>query len=135
MQNFDPVSSVDMIAAALRADVADTSVLATVLCTKLQQLLPPKRVTANYTRTLADRVAKRDGHLSSVKVSLDNAAMELSQDQMGQITCSVNQIVRGIVISRKEMSLGEWIVILAQELAQAASTSAQTRDALLNLLN
>lgn len=134
MDEFDPVSSVDMIAAALRADTSDVSVLSNVLTAKLRQVLPEELVKITYTRSMADRLAKREGHPTSIKVSMGSKGLELSQDQNGRSSCFISQIVRGVVISRKEVQLSEWIVALASELAELANSNANARQALLNLL-
>ncbi len=135
MEDFDQESSVDMIAAALRADANDLSTLAVVLSKKLTDILPAGHVTTSYSRSLSDRVAKRDGHLSALKVLLDNISMDLTQDRPGQMSCMISQVVRGVVISRKEVQLSDWLQVLAQGLKEAAASSAQARAALQNLLN
>ena len=88
----------------------------------------------------ADRVAPlvlRTGTTAPVTVKagegIGPAGLELTA-QHGRLVATVSRQVRGVVISRQEISVAEWTQLLAQYLAQLAAESADARLALSKLL-
>jgi hypothetical protein len=51
------------------------------------------------------------------------------------VTAEIRQVVRGVVISRKEVGVDEWLAALAEELTQLAHRDARARAALARLLD
>ncbi|MBS2961840.1 hypothetical protein KGA66_02185 [Actinocrinis puniceicyclus] len=120
---------VELLAAALRRDTADLEMYAKVLSVTLADSLPRGAVQVERKRTMADRVAGREGAVSSLDVALGEQRLGLRLDR-GRISGEVCKEVRGIVLSRQQVGLDEWIAALARALAATAESSARAREAL-----
>ncbi|HEV2638392.1 MAG TPA: hypothetical protein VGX23_24820 [Actinocrinis sp.] len=120
---------VQMLAAALRQDSADLDVYAKVLSVNLVESLPRDAVQVVRKRSLADRAAGREGNVVELDVALGDVRLALRMDR-GRVAGEICKEVRGVVLSRQQVGLDEWIAALAQGLADAASQNAKARDAL-----
>jgi hypothetical protein len=78
---------------------------------------------------MADRVAGREGAVTNLDVALGELRLALRIDR-GRLTGEVCKEVRGIVLSRQQVGLDEWIAALARALAESAASSARARQAL-----
>ena len=123
-----------LVAAALRTDRADVESYHRVLSETLGSALPPGMVEVDRRRTFADRVAGRDGQAVAVRVTTPDRVLVLSAGKHGGVAAEIHQVVRGVVISRKEAAVDDWLAALAQELTALASKDAKARDALSRLL-
>ncbi|WP_410673072.1 hypothetical protein [Amycolatopsis sp. cmx-4-68] len=123
-----------LLVAALRTDRADVESYHRVLSDTLGSALPPGMVEVSRRRTFADRVAGRDGQAVSVRVTTPDRVLVLSAGRHGGVAAELHQVVRGVVISRKETTVDDWLAALAQELAKLAERDARARDALSRLL-
>jgi hypothetical protein len=124
---------VDLVAAAIRADTADLDSYHRVLSATVADLLPVGMVEVDRERTMKDRMAGREGRATAIRVRLGERTLELVTRQ-GGLVATVAHEVRGVVISRQEISVAEWTQLLAQYLAQLAAESADARLALAKLL-
>jgi hypothetical protein len=129
-----PAGDFHLLVAALRADRADVESYHRVLSETLGDALPPGMVEVERRRTFADRVAGRDGQAVTVRVSTPDRQLVLSAGKHGGVSAEMRQIVRGVVISRKEIGVDDWLTALAEELAALAAKDAKARDALSRLL-
>jgi hypothetical protein len=120
---------VEMLAAALRRDSADLDLYAKVLSVNLADSLPSGAVQVERKRTMADRMAGREGSVTSLDVSLGELRLLLRMVR-GRVIGEVSKQVRGIVLSRQEVGLDAWIAALARALADTAASSARAREAL-----
>lgn len=120
---------VELLAAALRQDSADLDVYAKVLSVNLVESLPPGAVQVERKRSMSDRMAGREGTVTSLDVALGELRLGLRMDR-GRPIGEVCKEVRGVVLSRQQVNLDEWIAALAQGLADAAASSARAREAL-----
>jgi hypothetical protein len=134
MSDLGPSGELHMIAAALRSDTSDIASYARVLTTTLADALPPGMVTVERKRTLADRMAGREGQPMAVTVTTPDQQLELRQHAHGQVVGEIRQVVRGVVIKRRPAPIDEWLVALAAVLAGLAQRSASARQALTDLL-
>jgi regulator of protease activity HflC (stomatin/prohibitin superfamily) len=125
---------VELLAAALRRDTADLDLYAKVLSVTLVDSLPPGAVRIERKRTMADRMAGREGAVTNIDVALGDQRLGLRLDR-GRMTCEVCKEVRGIVLSRQQVGLDEWIDTLARALAETAASSARAREALERFLS
>ena len=123
-----------LVAAALRTDRADVESYHRVLSETLGSALPPGMVEVDRHRTFADRVAGRDGRATAVRVRTPDRVLVLSAGKHGGVAAEIHQVVRGVVISRKEAAVDDWLAALAQELTALAAKDARARDALSRLL-
>ena len=124
---------VDLVAAAIRADTADLDSYHRVLSATVADLLPVGMVEVDRERTMKDRVAGREGRATAIRIRLGERTLELVS-RHGGLVATVAREVRGVVISRQEISVAEWTQLLAQYLAKLAAESADARLALSKLL-
>jgi hypothetical protein len=120
---------VEMLAAALRQDSADLDIYAKVLSVNLVESLPRDAVQVVRKRSLSDRAAGREGNVVQLDVALGDSRLALRMDR-GRVVGEICKEVRGVVLSRQQVGLDEWISALAQALSDAASSNARAREAL-----
>lgn len=124
-----PDRDVELLAAALRRDSADLNLYATVLSVNLAESLPPGALRVRRRRSVADRVAGREGAVAELDVALGDQRLALRMDG-GRVAAEIHKEVRGVVLSRRQVGLDEWIGVLARALADAAASNARAREAL-----
>jgi hypothetical protein len=122
----------DMVAAALRQDASDVATYARVLTGTLADVLPPGSVTVEYERGLADRLKGREGRPSRVVVRLGERTLFLSGG--ARPVAEIHHEVRGVVLSREQVSLDVWAQALARELLAEADANARAAEALRRLV-
>jgi hypothetical protein len=120
---------VELLAAALRRDSADLDLYAKVLSVNLADSLPSGAVRVERKRSMADRMAGREGAVVNLDVALGEQRLALRMDR-GRVVGEICKEVRGIVLSRQQVGLDEWIGALAKALADTAASSARAREAL-----
>jgi hypothetical protein len=91
-------------------------------------------VEIEHKRSLADRMAGREGRAVAVVVHGEDRELELREGARGGIEAQVRQVVRGVVISRKPVGVDEWLHALAEDLTRIAARDAAARTALERLL-
>lgn len=129
----DDALSLEMITAALRLDNSDAAIYASVLTKSLSEALPPGYVTVERERSMTDRMRGRPGEVSKVAVRLGDQVMTLAVKD-GQPTAEICREVRGVVLSRQQVPLGQWATVLASALMSHAESSAQAAEALRRLV-
>lgn len=129
----DEAPSLEMVAAALRADTADVALYARVLTDSLVETLPPECVTVERQRSVADRVRGRLGEVSTVVIRLGDLVLTLAV-RHGQPVTEVRREVRGVVLSRQPIPLQEWTATLARALVEQAERNAGAARALRRLV-
>lgn len=127
------VPDVEQLAAALRADTSDLDSYHRVLSSSIGDLLPGGLVEVDRQRSMSDRVAGRPGTATAIRLHLGDKTLELVAHH-GRLVATIAQEVRGVVISRKEVSVAEWVQALAIYLAALAAESASAREALGRLI-
>jgi hypothetical protein len=125
--------SLDMVTAALRADSSDIAIYAKVLTESLGDALPPDCVTVDRDRSMSDRMKGRAGTVSKITVRLGEQVMTLRLTG-GAPTAEVCREVRGVVLSRQPVQVGQWAAELAKALVSHAEQNAQTAEALRRLV-
>ncbi|MEU6233599.1 hypothetical protein [Kitasatospora sp. NPDC047058] len=123
-----PEPDAELLAAALRRDSADLNLYAEVLLANLADSLPPGAVQVKRRRSVTDRVAGRAGSVDELDVTLGEQRLSLRTDR-GRVAGEICHEVRGIVLSRRRVDLGEWTDALARSLAAAAASNARAREA------
>jgi hypothetical protein len=129
-----PMGDVHLLAATLRADRTDVESYARVLGGALADTLPAGMVEVEYRRGLADRMGGRRGRPVAVLLHGEDRDLELREGPRGGVEAQVRQIVRGIVISRRTVTVDEWLQALAEDLTRTAAKNAAARAALDRLL-
>lgn len=120
-----------LAALSLRADVVS---LSQVLTVSLADALPADIVHVERNRSLADRVAGRQGHPIAVSITFDDKTLTLKTPPHGPVEAWVIHSVRGVTLSRTQMSTAAWIAELATALTKVAANDESTRAALERLL-
>lgn len=120
---------VELLAAALRQDSADLDVYAKVLSVNLVESLPQGAVQVERKRSMSDRMAGREGTVTGLDVALGDVRLGLRMER-GRPVGEICKEVRGVVLSRQQVGLDEWIAALAQGIADTAASSARAREAL-----
>lgn len=129
MTEPDDNLSLEMVAAALRADSADAAVYARVLTKSLSEALPADYLTVERERSMSDRMHGRPGEISKVAVRLGDQIMTLAVKK-GKPIAEVCREVRGVVLSRENVPLQQWARTLASALVAHAESNAQAAEAL-----
>ncbi len=68
--------------------------------------------------------------VKEITVRFNDYHYQIVRDRHGSLTAKVMKLVRGIVLKTTEISVEQWTEEVAQQLAQMAKQSAQTRAAL-----
>jgi hypothetical protein len=89
----------------------------------------PGSVRLDRKRTMSDRMAGREGRVTSLDVALGDFRLALRLDR-GSVVGEVCKEVRGVVLSRQQVGLDTWLHTLAQAINDAAASSAAAREAL-----
>jgi hypothetical protein len=124
---------IELVAAALRLDRADVESLVNVLSATLGDLLPSGMVEVERDRSMGDRMAGRPGTPVLVVVRAGERELSLRRARHG-VVAEIRHVVRGVVISRREVLLDEWTRALAEEVTALAARDAEARTALQRLL-
>ena len=125
--------SLDLVAAALRADSADVAVYARVLTDSLGDALPEGVVTVDRERSVSDRMRGRPGEVAKITVRLGDQMLTLAV-QRGQPVAEICREVRGVVLSRRPVQVSEWAAELAKALVAYADQNAQAAQVLRRLV-
>jgi hypothetical protein len=130
-----PMGDVQLLAAMLRADRDEVASYARVLSGALAEALPAGMVEIGYQRTVGDRLAGRPGRAVRLVVHGENRDLELREGRNGRIEAELQQVVHGVVISRRGIGVDAWLQALAQDIARAAARDTAAREALERLLH
>jgi hypothetical protein len=127
--------SVDLVASALTssADLADVAMFVRVFTRSFAEALPPEMVSVDYSRTMGDRLAGRQGTPVSLLIAFPDRRLSLRATR-GWPEAEVQQVVRGVVLSRRQVPVDEWVRTLAEELTGLAARNEAARAALASLL-
>jgi hypothetical protein len=129
----DGSPSLEMVTAALRADSADVAIYAQVLTSSLGESLPPGCVTVDRQRSVSDRMRGRPGEVQKITVRLGDRVMTLGVER-GAPAAEICREVRGVVLSRQPVPIGQWAQELAKALVEHAEQNAATASALRRLI-
>jgi hypothetical protein len=133
MTEHDDALSLDMVTAALRADSTDVAIYARVLTQSLGEALPPDTVIVDRRQSMSDKMRGRPGEITKIAVQLGDQQMTLSV-QHGRPVAEICRAVRGVVLSRQQVPLGEWTQALATALVAHAERNAEAAQALRKLV-
>lgn len=120
---------IDLLAASLRADVADLGAFVEALAVKLEEAVPG-----------AVRVERRRQGLRGPKlvrrITLDAGGVRLElRAGDGTVQTYASRLSGGIVLKTEQLDTDAWLRVLGEGLAAQAQISQSTRQALERLLN
>jgi hypothetical protein len=127
--------SIDLVANALTssADLSDVAMFVRVFTRSFADALPEGMVDVDYDRSVGDRLAGRPGTPTALRLTFPDRRLSLTATR-GWPEAEVQQVVRGVVLSRKQVPVEEWVRALAAELTDLAARNASARAALAGLL-
>ncbi len=128
------VPALGTLVAALDGDRADVASLTRVLTGALSDALPAGVVDVEYERSMSDRMHGRPGVAVGITVTLDETVLTMRQGRGGRPEPVIARAVRGVVLTRRPVSVTEWITALAEGVRALAERDADAREALVRLL-
>jgi hypothetical protein len=128
-----PDGELDLVVASLRADASDVASMSRVLLGSLAEALPPGMVVVERERSMRERLSGQEGRPVALTVDTGEHKLSLRQAR-GAVVGEVQQVVRGVVISRREVDLASWSRVLAEDLTRRAEQDSAAREALQRML-
>lgn len=126
----DPGSVLDLAAAEVRLDRADTHALIEALAARLAESLPGLAVVR---RRRVGGFRSKQTEVERIEITLNDERFELVQAR-GGFQCTRHRVVRGITLKREELPVDQWIRQLVDEVIRASVVGEQARIALEGLL-
>ena len=120
----------DLSAATLRGDGAELAISIEVLASRLEQALADMTIVER--RKVGGFRSKRR-EVERIAVTLGEEQFELRRAEAG-IRCTRHKVVRGITLSRQELTTTDWIQELISGVSLRAEISDRDRVALEGLL-
>ena len=120
---------IDLLAASLRADAADTGGFVEGLAAKLEEALPGR---VSVKRARSGLFGPK--HVKEIAVDAGDERLELARGATDTIEWRRARQSGGIVLKRETLDSEAWIVALSSAMAAEAQRSEQTRQALERLL-
>jgi hypothetical protein len=118
----------DLVAAALRADLSDISAFVEGLAIRLEQALP------GFVKVTRTRQGFRGPKLvSEISVQTSDGKLELLRDG-GDVRAMRSRTSGGIVLKREPIDVDDWLTALTSVAAAQAQRSEITRQALQKLV-
>lgn len=116
---------VDVLAAALQMDRRESEDLLEFLAKKLELVLPQQTTVMR-----GGGLFVKARPVKEITVRFSDYHYQIVRERSGTLTAKALKLVRGVVLKTTEVSVDEWTQEVAQQLAQLAEHSAQTRRAL-----
>jgi len=95
------------------------------LADRLEGTLPPRTdaVHIERDRSLGDRLSRKRGHVSLLRVTRGETAMTLERQGHG-LAAESARVVGGVVIAHRPMNVGEWLTAVSGQVAALAADLA-----------
>jgi hypothetical protein len=122
---LDPSLQVDVLVAALQIDRQESGDLLEFLAQKLELTLPQQTTVIR-----GGGMFSRKHPVREITVKFNEYHYQIIREQHGSLSAKVMKLVRGVVLKTTEISVDQWTEDVAQQLAQLAQHSTQTRNAL-----
>jgi hypothetical protein len=119
-------TDIELLAASLRADAADSQSLLEALAVKLADGLP-------HLVIVRRRGFRGRGAVGEITVDLGEQRLRVVVEG-ARLAASVGSVSGGIVIKTRQLGIDEWIEELATGLARVAERDSLTGQAITNLL-
>ena len=125
MDDMDAALNVDVLAASLRMDGKQSASMLEFLAQKLEAALPD-----NVTVKRGGWMLSKDKPVQEILVRFEDFHYQLIKDKHGPVGAKQLKIVRGVALKTNDVTMDEWIALVAKELSELAAKNAQARDAL-----
>jgi len=113
----------------------EATLLSRVLVATLAGALPATVLRVERRRSFADRLARRPGVVIGVQIHAYDQTLTFRAAEFGAIQAGVEHTVRGVVLSREQLTVPAWLDRLAELLNQLAADDHATRTALQRALS
>ncbi|MGI8680471.1 MAG: hypothetical protein ACR2LX_17660 [Jatrophihabitans sp.] len=104
--------------------------LGRILATTLAGALPASMLGIELRRTLTDRVTGREGDVIGVSIHAAGETLTFRAPAIGEVEASVAHTVRGVTLSRRTVTVVDWLDHLAGILNKLAAEDEAARLAL-----
>lgn len=121
----DPALQVDILAAALKSDQKESASVIEVLAKKFQAILPDQTTVVRGGWLLSSEKPVKE-----LKVEFEEFHYLLNREKHGTVTARELKVVRGVALKSREVSVDDWITLVADALSKYASKNASARQAL-----
>jgi hypothetical protein len=128
MNEDDQALQVEVLAAALHSDRKEAKSTIEYLAKRFEAMLPDHTTVVRGGWLLSS-----DKPVKELKIEFDDFHYILNSDRQG-VTGKELKIVRGVVLKSREVSLEEWINLMADALMKYAEKNASARQALSDFL-
>jgi len=128
------LGDIQLLSAMLGNDRSDVASYVRVLTGALGDALPAGVVEVDRQRSLGDRMAGRPGTPVGLIIRGADRELELTQRPHGSVEAQVRKVVGGVVISRRQVPIDEWVRQFAEVLMEQTAQNAAARQALAALL-
>lgn len=125
MDDMDAALNVDVLAASLRMDGKQSANMLEFLAQKLEAALPE-----NVTVKRGGWLLSKEKPVQEVLVRFEDFHYQLIKEKHGPVGAKQLKIVRGVALKTNDVTMDEWISLVAKELSDLAAQNAQARDAL-----
>jgi len=126
----DTGSELDLAAASVRADRADTQAMVEALAMRLEEALP--RIATVKRRRVGGFRSKRS-EVERIAVELGDERFELAASA-GSAQCLRTKVVRGIALKREEVPIDAWVRELVDAVVADAAVGERARSVLEGLV-
>jgi hypothetical protein len=116
-------TDIDAIAAALRADTAESGTLLDVVALKLEDALPSLTEVDRYSS-----LGRNRGHVKRVQLTLGDKVFTLQRRH--HIEATVAHVVGGITLATDELDADVWLRDLIARMAELSADQTRIRQAL-----
>lgn len=126
---MDEALEVDILAASLRMEGAQSADMMEHLAKKLQLALPE-----HVTVTRGGWILSSSRPVKDILVRFEDSHYQLTKDKYGPVSAKHMKIVRGVALKTTDITFDQWIDGLAKEMAELAGRNTQAREAMAKLV-
>lgn len=123
--DFDQALQLDVLAASLRSDTAQSTDMLEQLARMLQAAVPEA-----VTIERGGWFMSKERPLQELNVRFDDFQYQIVRQKHGSVTASAKKLVRGVVLKTNDISVEECIEKILASLKEMSEKNAQTRRAL-----
>lgn len=129
MSDEEAALKVDILAAGLRGDQKESGSTVEFLAKKFELILPKHTKIVRGGWLLSSEKPVRE-----LTVTFDDFQYQLTVEKHGAVVAMEQKLVRGVVLKSNEVSMEEWINLVAQSLSRFAEKNSAARQALSDFL-
>lgn len=125
----DAALQVDILAAALRSDQAQSADLVEFLAKQFEAMLPE-----HTSVTRGGWFLSSEKPVKELVIRFDDFHYQLLQEKKGLVSARELKVVRGVALKTNEINMDQWIQRVADNLSKLAEGNSKARQALNDFL-